>query len=280
MVVESEDEFFIYLSSDRCKDIYTWNAGNSFTNRISPHIYLNTEYEVALQNIVFKNDFLWIKKNDRNFSISFSFKYTHENGNLGGYGVRYTCQEDITGKDIISVIRCINIDVKKYLFYQKIISQDHGDIFTIDESGEKVTIGAITPADSKIYTDFEVVCYMSDGFRQLFGVPDDKKKFILTTQSLENVFSHPKLKQNLQVAHVYTDIIEPSSIGNQKVHILDILPINPTLYQKTSNFPMFKRVTRRIIDEISVRITDQYGGSIPFADNVNVTVILHFKRRL
>ena len=77
--------------------------------------------------------------------------------------------------------------------------------------------------------------------------------------------------------NVYTDIIEPSYFGEQTVHLLDVIPLQ-NVFSKNGTLTMYKRVNRRILDSISIKITDENGVSIPFTDRVQVLIVLHFRR--
>ena len=175
----SEDEFFVYMNSKQSKDVYTWNKGNTFTNNVSPHIHLDGEYEVALQNIIFKNDFIWIRKNDPKYYMRFTCKYTHHKGSKGGFSILYKCQVDITGECIISVIRALNIDVKNFPFSQKIISLDHEDIFVIDNTGTIVTLCPVKSINNDSFMNFETKLYMSEHFKPIFGINRNLNRFSL-----------------------------------------------------------------------------------------------------
>ena len=41
---------------------------------------------------------------------------------------------------------------------------------------------------------------------------------------------------------------------------------------------MYKRITKTVLNDISNRITNEDGVNIPFDSDVNVVIVLHFKR--
>ena len=77
--------------------------------------------------------------------------------------------------------------------------------------------------------------------------------------------------------YVYTDIVEPSYLGGQSASLLDIIP-RREIYSKNRTFTTFKHVSKCVIDSISATLMDQFGNPVPFADDVNVTMVLHFKK--
>ena len=92
--------------------------------------------------------------------------------------------------------------------------------------------------------------------------------------------SIPRLPNDNEVIHVYCDIVTPSMVGKQCVHMLDIIP-SRGVYTKTSVMNMYKRVgPRRLeLESITVRMTNQKGDDIPFSPHVDVFAVLHFRQR-
>ena len=88
----------------------------------------------------------------------------------------------------------------------------------------------------------------------------------------------PKMPDKVpSMIYVYTDIVEPSYLGGQSASLLDIIP-RREIYSKNRTFTTFKHVSKCVIDSISATLMDQFGNPVPFADDVNVTMVLHFKK--
>ena len=120
------DDFFLYLSSNRDRNNFQSNSPSSFTNLISPYNLQGKDYEVGLENIIFKRDFLWVKKGELNYSITVIFKIFKKDGSFADeFTIRYTPQIDITGATIREVISKINQDFKMYLYGLELISMNH-----------------------------------------------------------------------------------------------------------------------------------------------------------
>ena len=49
------------------------------------------------------------------------------------------------------------------------------------------------------------------------------------------------------------------------------------MYSKKDTLSMYKRVTKTVLDNISIRITREDGVNIIFGSDVNVVIVLHFK---
>ena len=77
--------------------------------------------------------------------------------------------------------------------------------------------------------------------------------------------------------HVHCDIIEASYLGGQTVHLLDIIPTEH-IYSKISTLTIYKRVTKTVLDNINIRETSEDGVNILFDSDVNVVIVLQFKR--
>ena len=88
----------------------------------------------------------------------------------------------------------------------------------------------------------------------------------------------PRLPNDNDIIHVYCDIVTPSMVGKQCVHMLDIIP-SRGVYTKTSVMNMYKQVGPRRIESITIRMTNQKGDDIPFSPHVDVFAALHFRQR-
>ena len=77
--------------------------------------------------------------------------------------------------------------------------------------------------------------------------------------------------------YVYCGIIELTYLGQQSVHLLDVIPM-PQMHYKQESLTIYKRVNRNVADNISIRITDENGENLFFEEQVSITAVLHFKR--
>ena len=73
------------------------------------------------------------------------------------------------------------------------------------------------------------------------------------------------------------EAVSSSFMGGQQVNLLDVFPLKQS-YAKTTNFTMYKNVSISSLDSISIKITDQNGEDPKLKDDVNVVLVIHFKR--
>ena len=70
---------------------------------------------------------------------------------------------------------------------------------------------------------------------------------------------------------IYTDIIDSNYLGEQNVYLLDVIPIKH-IFGKNDTLTTSKRINRRIVDSISIKITDEKGIAVSFTDRVLIGV--------
>ena len=298
--MEACNEFYVYLSSNANSIEYQSNKNSGFTNNIKPTLHLQDEFDVALENIIFEPKIIAIEKNDKNYNIQVNIHFTDKNGIYHkGYKVNYTPQNDIHGDTIDEVIYNLNIDFSQFLKKFSMIESAKDTIFYMTD--KYVHFNRIQPFDvvdsGSLDGKFIIFWKFGKNIQTLLGLSDEfygpslvekevstncldtlRKTYPLDTNlKLLHSSFRPKLPRQINCMHVYCDIIEPSYLGGQMVHLLDIIPMNH-MYSKKGTLTMYKRVTRTILDDISIQITTEDGVNIPFASDVNVVIILHFKR--
>ena len=87
----------------------------------------------------------------------------------------------------------------------------------------------------------------------------------------------PKIPNVAHMFYIYSDIVSNSYMGGQQASLLDVFPL-PSAYAKSSNFTMYKNVSKPTLTDISVKITDQFGKKPKLSSNVDMVVEIHFKR--
>ena len=248
---------------------FPYNTSNSFTNVIKPSITLDGLYDVALENIIFEPDIYTIKKFDEDYSAYISIRYMKENGSLGGYSVRYIPMSNIKANNIFQLVQHLNNDIMTFLTRQEIINKNQEYIFRLRQFSNFIIFKELSL--QKEYKDLEVTWSLSKKLGDALGIDD------LAFQTRPKLFSSPKLPKKLNCLHVYSDIIEATYLGEQTVHLLDIVAM-PHMHYKQGTLTMYKRVNKKIIDEISIRITDEIGNPVAFTRDVSIVIVLHFKK--
>ncbi len=83
------------------------------------------------------------------------------------------------------------------------------------------------------------------------------------------------------LAHIYTDVVKPSFIGNTTTRHLAVLPLLKTdaQYHAVQNI-QYHEANHGFIDNISIKITDNQGFQINFAPSIcPIYLTLHFVRK-
>ena len=89
------------------------------------------------------------------------------------------------------------------------------------------------------------------------------------------------LKKGIYSLYIYCDACEQTIVGDTKVQLLRIVPINGEHGEyicKTYDFPIYTPVQTKNFSEIKIVITDDTGTPIPFRSGKSITT-LHFRRR-
>ena len=264
------DDFYVYLKSSSNITEFTSNKHNSFTNVVKPSLHLNDEYEVALQNIIFTPDIIAIKAFDPTYEICFNVQFINLNKRKGsGYMVNYIPTENIFGGNIEEILDGFNRNLIKFLKLKKVIISSQDYIFKYDRENKVIKFKELQIIETVDFTP-NVEWTITEKTRVILGV--DKLKFENTPEEFYTPLYFP-----IEMMNVFTDIIEPSYFGEQTVHLLDVIPLQH-VFSKNGTLTMYKRVNRRLLDSISIKITDEKGIVVPFTDRVHVLIVLHFRR--
>ena len=265
------ENFYVYLTSKGNTLQYNENTNSSFTNIIRPSLSLDDEFEVALVNILFKNNIIAIRKYDSDYQCIIEVKFTDSHGTVvSGYSVKYVPQIDFIANNLDDLIKVFDKDFINFLIYHNVIEKSSDCIYKYSRFRNAILMNKdlkIIHPDKRSDLKHEVTFHFAKKMRQLIG--ESKDGF--------NVNYPPQFPKPVDIIYVYSDIVEPSIMGNQSVHLLDIIPLN-NIYSKTGTLTTYKRVNQKTVDSISLKLTDQTGASLNFTEDVNVTGILHFRR--
>lgn len=267
------NEFYVYVDSYTNSDLFTRNLSNAFTNVISPPLKLNGDFDVAMQNIIFKNDICIIKKDDANFSIDFHIITFNNSGEMGdNIYLPYKPTMNLTGENIHELISSINNDLKHFFQEKMIMPSSEENFISLEKNKNIINFKKIK---LNVLRDSHPINAISWNMTRQMGDTLGIDSLIFT--DIPQKLKPPKFPPQLEFINIYSDIVEPSYFGGKLVHLLDIIPTK-NVYSKTGTLTMYKKVCKPVIDEISIRLTDQFGENIKFESNVKVLIILHFKR--
>jgi hypothetical protein len=269
-----DEDFTIIIRSVDCRGQFPENRAGSFTNNINDKISLSGNYEVALQNIIYKPEFDAILKHNKRFSIWFTINFYNENSeSYSGTSFLYTPLINIGSSHTSNCVRQLNQDLMDNLRVNKIIDHTHPPVLRYDARVNMVKYNKLTPPKKSKIMKYESILTFSKAMGEVLGLQED------TNSSSNPIFSRPVSIKIPESIFIYTDIIKATNIGDQSVNILDILP-NTQMYAKNTVSPVYKQVNTSFIDTISLKLVDEFGSEVPFHQSVRVTAVLHFRRRI
>ena len=267
--MSTSDDFYVYLTSNSNKTEYTSNIHNSFTNNVNPSLQLNGEFVVALENIIFNDDIIAINADDDIYRIRIEVIFISTTVKNGfGYAINYTPTKNIFGDNVSDIIHHLNEDLYDFLKKNRVIHSSQKFIFKFDEKNKKLIFNEIKTVETEGFSSI-LKWNISDHISKILGI---EKLFENFPKEISRPIYFP-----LAMLYIYTDIIEPSYLGGQTVHLLDVIPMKKS-FSKTGTLTMYKQLNTRIIDSISIKISDVNGVAISFTEHVQVTIVLHFKR--
>ena len=89
----------------------------------------------------------------------------------------------------------------------------------------------------------------------------------------------PLLKYgDVQCVLIYTDLVNPSRYAGKNVNILDAFSLSGGL-TKGVHPTIYKPLKSKVIDSISIKLTDQKGRPMHFEEGYAVTCLLHIRSR-
>ena len=87
------------------------------------------------------------------------------------------------------------------------------------------------------------------------------------------------LQQNLLLAYVYCDLIEPTFVGDTKVPLLRTVNVDTDrqVVNHIYTSPIYVPLQKKQFDTVEINIMTDTGEPVPFASGKSV-VVLHFRR--
>jgi len=271
-MISDQNDFVIYLSSRENTNEFPCNRAASFTNKIIPGRILDGEYEVALQNIIFKPQFDAILKNDRDYTIKTYTEFLNADGNsFNATNFTYKPTRNITGDNLQQAVHSLNNDYNETLIRNRLIDKTNPSvIFRLNPFDNRIKFSDISPPETSNYSGYRTFWNFSDKMSRFLGLTENK--------TINPAFADAGQIEKIECLYVYSDIIYPSNIGNQAIHILDIIPTDIVSAKNTVS-SLYKHVNKNVIDNISIKITSEHGKEVPFNESVSILAVLHFRLR-
>lgn len=267
--MDRHQSFHVYLNNKFNLKEYPNNKNYSFTNIISPASILSTEYEVGLVNMIFKPRFYIVKKGDEDYSIDFIIDYNDKPEQKKTLKIRYVPQKNISSKNLNQLISNLNKDLLSFFKSEDIQIENKGYIFKLSKFSQYVDFQKIE-LSKKHYPNYSITWFVNEKIRLLLGI---YHWMFIDTPETSLLPLYPKETESLMV---YTDIIHPVSFASNSIHLIDFIPLQ-NVYTKNGTLTIYKKINKSIINEISIVVKNEHGEEAPFDDDVDVTIILHFK---
>jgi len=289
--MDDAEDFYLYLSSRENLDLFNHNHADGFTNVIKPSRKLAGNFSVAVKNLIFEKDFhhQFLNQNKQHvieFELSY---YTVLNGEMyytGNKRLMYFPPTFYVVKDPQVFITSVNTDLCKFVndnirpsivsneFDKEQLPPELDSIIKLNQETGFVEFGKISfplrDVSAGVYKNVECKWTFSRNLGKIFGLDE------FSTMHPRPVTYMRIPPYELKTVLVYADFIEPSFLGSQMIHLLDILPMGETFF-KTSDISMYKRVSKDFIDNISIRLISVDGSPIPFTESVSTLLVLHFR---
>ena len=287
---------YITLPSNASHDIFPENTPGSYKINLPYPVELNGKWEVGLSEIQYTKSWYNITKGYK-FSIMKKQKASNPppsrqpaEENLNLFEIRHSSDDDddnplfvpdIVGesqtieqesfelelqagyyKSIQDICRILNENIKNE-------AQTKDVYFELNTNNQKVTL--------HIKND-QLAVIMSKELLDLLG-------FRITDDSPTETFNKSKksfyvadLKQGMNGLYVYCDIVEPHIVGNTRVPLLRILPVEPgEIITKTYTNIQYYPVLNKRFNSVEIQIKDDTNNVIVFQRGKTI-VTLHFKK--
>jgi len=269
--MDTQDDFVVYLNSKANLDEYPRNRAGAFTNILNPNIVLNNEYEIGLQNIIFNPRYDVALPGDPDYSIRLFIEFLDANNqSFSGTGFTYYTAINISGDSKYLAIQSLNNDFHDSMIHNRIIDTSHKTIFKLNLRSGTVTFNNLKPPRDSQHKSYRTKWMFSKGVADLLGVSNNN--------SHTPLFIRPSKLPNIEQIFINSDVITPSRLGDQSIHILDILPTK-NIYAKNTTSTLYKPNVHNVINDISIKISSNLGKEIAFNPEVTLLVILHFRLR-
>lgn len=262
-------DFFVTLVSNSSMDLFTQNTTSSFTVQLPEKITLNGSWCVAVAEIHYNYNFFNVS--DGNNRIILMDKANDQSKNEINRG------SDIESHNITipngfytslcDLVHTVNESLQPYV-------KGREKLFSINKtSGRTMVNKEILVSDiENIFLEGRLG--MQLGFKPMC----DTLMHALSPHVGNTFFGIP------DQMFIYTDIIEPTFIGHEKIYVLKIinteaknLTFGDACYKEFTHMH-YIRIQKREFDSITVNIRDSTGKFMPFQHGV-LTIKLHFMKR-
>ena len=283
----------IYVTSAADGEIYP-NTSTSFTNNIQTlTLDKDVEYEIGLLNVLLPRQYYIVKTGEPDCAIQLecSMKPTSQSTGVESRTLSRSFDVNILRNDTGYLLLCVNTLITKLLnkmlngdkhnlllHFQKILAvnptNDHLSLFCY--YGFHPSIVSIRVSfGTRLAQVLGFVPNMSYGLFASLSAHEKLKKPVTIPQH-----GHAPLLKNgdVQCVLIYTDLVNPSRYAGKNVNILDAFSLSGGL-TKGVHPTIYKPLKSKVIDSISIKLTDQKGRPMHFEEGYPVTCLLHIRPR-
>jgi len=271
------DSFYLFLLSN----VNTFNNSNTscrFKSLLPKNIILQGEWEVALSEIQYQSNWLSVPN-------ELYVKFTCTNGKFFDYSVAegmYSSPYEIWDK--------MNKSFKKH-YDQQINCESLNLLYDEKRNIAKINKTKILTIDSNAYDKIDKSTYdvekeckwkvnMSQDFKNLFGFESD-----LEYDDFDIIGNKSaKFITDYDCFFIYSNIIQPSIIGDKYANILRIVNV-PNTFKHNENIsayfklPFYVPLQNNKFREVEIDIRDTYGSPILFESGAITRITLHFRKK-
>lgn len=276
-------EEVIYLTNLACRDLYPDNKPWAFQNILQYPINLidNVSYELALRKFIFPNKTRGIINGERESGVIIYGSKESKSDIV----YEYIPDMDMDASDLYVIMTRLNSFIGESL---KEILKVGWDVplLKYDVISDRVLLSSLDTDNLLKGYDYLSVKFGSR-LARLLGFDYNRKYTLVHRYSPSEgtgIFYKQKGRDpplwNGNVKHgiIYTDLVQPSRYGDTMTPVLDVFTIdNDSSYTMSMGKYLYKPVSKRYIDSVSVKISDETGNPIYFDDDGCVTVVLHIR---
>ena len=247
---------YLILPSNSSKDIYPENSQSCYRVQLPHSIELQGKWEVGLTEVQYTHSWYNVRE-------KMLFKIDINDNELNHQKRKFYLHEGYY-QSIEKICSTLNETIKKEMNLQ----ENH---FDFNPLNEKVTI-VIEPLSGLKLTVSKNLCELL-GFQSRWGM-----RTFTETKTAERTAD---LNQGVYALFVYCDIVEPHIVGDVKVPLLRILPIDSqekgTVVTKTYEHIQYFPVSKNRFSSVEINIKDDMDENLSFQKGKSV-VTLHLRK--
>ena len=277
-------DHILYLTSSGNLDIFPDNCPSNFINRLPTPIVLenNIEYEVGLVSILYPDQYYGVLSNNDYYNMTL---YTYQEG-IGVSYLTIKCYQNILAGNVEKMVKIINSNLISHLkvyFDNKFkLLFTRSRIIEWNEDETRVEINSINKSHTKdIIKDIQkVTLKMNGGLASILGYNKNVEYVLFNNKKGNNTVHkssiNPSARCNVDYIYLYTDIVQPCNFGGQLVNILDCFSLQNGGSRGIHN-SIYKPLNTHFLDQISIKVRDQYARNISFVEESTLTCVIHIR---